>query len=75
MFENLIMELKRKGITYRAVAGLLHCNEKTVQNKMNGVTEFTLSEVLAISDNIFPEFELRYLFRRTPTNNSDSRPA
>ena len=75
MFTNLIMELKRKGITNRAVAGLLHCNEKTVQNKINGVTEFTLSEVLAISENMFPEFELRYLFKRTPTDNSDSRPA
>lgn len=64
MFPNLALELKRKGITYKAVAGLLQCTEKTFQNKMSGATEFTLKEILLICDNLLPEFELRYLFAR-----------
>ena len=65
MFANLAKELKNKGITYRAVAGLIGCSEKTIQNKMNGVTDFTLNEVLLINENMFPEYELKYLFKRT----------
>ena len=64
MFPNLAAELKRKGITYKAVAGLLHCTEKTFQNKMSGASEFTLSDVLLINENLLPEFELRYLFKK-----------
>ena len=65
MFPNLARELKNKGITYRAVAGLIGCTEKSVQNKMSGVTDFTLSEVLLINENMFPEYELKYLFKKT----------
>lgn len=64
MFTNLYAELKRKGISFKAVATLLGITEKTLQNKMNGVTEFTLSEILLISENLLPEFELRYLFKK-----------
>lgn len=65
MFANLAKELKNKGITYRAVAGLIGCSEKTIQNKMSGVTDFTLNEVLLINENMFPEYKLKYLFKRT----------
>ena len=65
MFANLAKELKNKGITYRAVAGLIGCSEKTIQNIMSGVTDFTLNEVLLINENMFPEYELKYLFKRT----------
>ncbi len=64
VFPNLARELKNKGITYRAVAGLIGCTEKSVQNKMSGVTDFTLSEVLLINENMFPEYELKYLFKK-----------
>ena len=64
MFENLIVELKKKGITFKAVANLIGCSEKTFQNKVYGVTEFTLSEVLSINENLLPEFTLQYLFRK-----------
>lgn len=64
MFENLKYELQRKRISNKAVAELLCCTVKSVGNKMNGITEFTLSEVMLISENLLPEFELRYLFKR-----------
>jgi transcriptional regulator with XRE-family HTH domain len=65
MFENLRNELSKKRISNKAVADLIGCTQKTLDNKLNGVTEFTLSEILLISDNLLPEFELRYLFKRT----------
>ena len=64
MFPNLSNELKDKGITYKAVAILIGCTEKTLQNKMNGITEFTLSEALLINENLLPEFRLQYLFAK-----------
>lgn len=64
MFENLKYELRRKQITNKAVAELLGCTEKTLGNKLSGSTEFTLSEILLISENLLPEFELRYLFKQ-----------
>lgn len=64
MFPHLTAELKRKGISYKAIAKLIGCSERSVQNKVQGVTEFTLSEVLLIQENMFPEYELRYLFKR-----------
>jgi len=64
MFPNLSNELKDKGITLKAVAILIGCTEKTLQNKMNGITEFTLSEALLINENLLPEFRLQYLFAK-----------
>ena len=64
MFPNLSDALKDKGITLKAVAILIGCTEKTLQNKMNGITEFTLSEALLINENLLPEFRLQYLFSK-----------
>lgn len=73
MFTNLVSELKHKGISTKAVAGLIGCSESSVLNKVKGATEFTLSEVLLINDNLFPEYKLEYLFERD--HKTDSRPA
>lgn len=64
MYPNLNKELDRKGITNKAVAAVLGCSEKTVWNKKNGESEFTLDEALNINDNLLPEFSLRYLFQK-----------
>ena len=42
-------------------AKILGCTEKSVQNKLNGITEFTLSEVKMILE-IFPQFKMSYIF-------------
>lgn len=65
MFENLKSELHRKGITNVAVASLIGCTEKSFQNKIQGVTEFNLSEIFAIRNNLLPEFTFEYLFKAT----------
>lgn len=61
MYANMISELRRKNITNKAVAELINTTEKTVVNKLNGTSEFTVSEAMAINKNLLPEFRLSYL--------------
>lgn len=61
MFNNLRNELQSKNISLVAYSKLLGISEKSVQNKLNGTTEFTLSEIKATL-NVLPEFKLDYLF-------------
>lgn len=56
MYENLSRELKRKNVTQATVANLIGCTEKSLRNKLNGITDFTVSEATAIIENILPEF-------------------
>jgi len=65
MMENLRTCLERKMISNQAVCELLGISAKTLYNKLNGATEFTLGEALSIHDNLLPEYSLRYLFART----------
>ena len=65
MYHNLVHELKKKNITNKAVAELIGTTEKTFFNKVNGASEFTLTEAMSINDNLLPEFRLDYLFTRT----------
>lgn len=61
MLGNMITELRKKNITNKAVAELINTSEKTVVNKLNGTSEFTVSEAMAINTNLLPEFKLSYL--------------
>lgn len=45
MFTNLQNALYQKGITIKSLAEFLQVTEKTARNKIQGKTEFTLSEV------------------------------
>jgi hypothetical protein len=65
MLGNMIHELRRKNITNKAVAELINSSEKTVVNKLNGTSEFTISEAMAINENLLPEFRLSYLCAAT----------
>ena len=61
----MISELRRKNITNKAVAELISTTEKTVVNKLNGTSEFTISEAMTINENLLPEFRLSYLCTHT----------
>ena len=65
MHGNLTAELKRKNITRKAVADLIGCSERSVTNKINGTTEFTIVEAFAIRKNLLPEFDMDYIFAST----------
>ncbi len=66
MFTNLQNALYQKGITTKALAEFLQVTEKTARNKIQGKTEFTLSEVKKINKYLFPEYAFSYLF--TPSS-------
>ena len=70
MLGNMISELRRKNITNKAVAELIGAAEKTVVNKLNGTSEFTVSEAIAINVNLLPEFRLSYLCHPTDDTRS-----
>jgi plasmid maintenance system antidote protein VapI len=67
MLGNMITELRRKNITNKAVAELIGSTEKTVVNKLNGTSEFTVSEAMSINVNLLPEYRLSYLCTPTDT--------
>lgn len=64
MYDNLKAVMATKGITIEAMAKLLNLHRNTVQNKMNGESEFTYGEAQRISEIMFPEYTMKYLFHR-----------
>lgn len=60
--KNLKAEMARKGVNVLALQKVLNCSEKTVRNKINGVTEFTISEAIEIRNRYFNGLSLDYLF-------------
>lgn len=60
--KNLKAEMTRKGVNVLALQKVLDCSEKTVRNKINGVTEFTIGEAIKIRNKYFSELSLEYLF-------------
>lgn len=63
MFTNLKNLLHAKGITIKKYAEFLEVNEKTVQNKLNGITDFTYSEFKKTCYFIFPEYKADFIFK------------
>lgn len=61
MFRNLRAEMARHGLDANDVAELIDTSEKTVDNKLNGKTEWIRREMMKIK-NRFPGCTLDYLF-------------
>ena len=61
MFPNLNAELARSNINVKEFAQIIESSEKTARNKLNGITDFTLQEIKAVS-NHFPGMSIEYLF-------------
>lgn len=62
--KNLKDLLNSKNISLRSYAEFLGVSEKTIQNKINGNSDFLYSEVEKTKQLLFPEYELAYLFKR-----------
>lgn len=62
MLSNLRAAMSLKKVSTVALACLIGTTEKTANNKINGITDFTLPEALTIKSNLFPEYDLYYLF-------------
>lgn len=59
---NLRAEMERYGVTVANIQKILGCSEKTVRNKINGETDFTLPEAFKIKNEFFKGYTLEYLF-------------
>lgn len=59
---NLSAEMARYGVRNADIQDLLSCTDKTVRNKIDGVTEFSVAEALKIRDAFFPGMRIEYLF-------------
>lgn len=61
MFVNLRRALNHKGISIKQYAEFLQVSEKTVQNKLQGKTDFAFKDVKK-TRLLFPEYNVDYLF-------------
>ena len=62
MLSNLKKALDDKKISMKAYAAFLGISEKTVWNKMNEETCFSYPEAVMTSKELFPEYNMDYLF-------------
>jgi len=61
MYPNLIAELKRQNKKYDDIANLLSLGITTINEKMNGKSDFKLKELKKIKEEWFPNCSLDYL--------------
>ena len=62
VFPVLISEIAKRGIKRKDIAGCLGICEKTLKQKLDGITEFTWREVKEVSTHFFPDIPLVNLF-------------
>ena len=67
MLENLQNAMAQKHISTKAITELVGVSEKTAYNKIVGSTDFTVPEAFLVRENLFPEYDFSYLFKKTPT--------
>ena len=63
MYENLKIEMIKKGITSSQLAELLGIHANSVTNKI-AHGPFSIEEAFLIKNNLFPNLEIAYLFER-----------
>lgn len=61
-FATLRAEMARKGLRGSDIAATLCISPKSAYNKINGITEFTLKETIAVRDKYFPDMTIDFLF-------------
>lgn len=61
--KNLSAEMARFGVGVSDLQRILNCTDRTVRNKLSGVTEFSVNEAFAIRDALFPGLRIEYLFQ------------
>lgn len=74
MYGNLRKCLNNKGISVRAAALAIGMPEATFRTKLDLEGRmFSVDEAFAIKDGLFPEIEMRYLFKNT-SNEVENAP-
>lgn len=73
MYRYLRGEIFKSGYSIKKLADELGMSEKTLRNKINGITDFTWPEALAIRKLIKPEAEIEVLFEKEEQQPTASR--
>ena len=68
--KNLSPEMARFGVSNADIQTLLACSDKTVRNKLNGSTAFSVEEAMKIRDAFFPGMRIKYLFAPDPDDHT-----
>ena len=63
MYHNLKKVLYQKDIAIKQYAKFLGVSEKTVQNKLQGITDFTYPEFKKTCNLLLPEYNADFLFK------------
>lgn len=69
---NLKAEMERYSVDEAAVASAASRTKKTVQNWFKGIGEPSYLQAKRIKDELFPDFEIEYLFSPEPINPATS---
>ena len=64
MYVNLIAEMARNRIDRYGVAKAIGKSYNQTREKINGKAPFTYDEALTIQETLFPDQDLKYLFKR-----------
>ena len=65
VFKNLEAEMARENVSTFDIARVIKKTERTVRNKMDGITAFSFYETLKIRNAFFPKLSTEYLFAET----------
>lgn len=63
VYPTLAGQIVARGISKASMAAALSCSQRTLQNKLNGGSEFTWSEVCTMRKLFFADMELDALMR------------
>lgn len=63
MYLYLVYRMKAKGISNEMMCKALGVTEKTLRNKIQGITPFTWDEVKTVRQSFFPEESIEELFK------------
>ncbi len=64
MYANLLENLQRKGISINAAALAIGMPEATFRTKVQD-RSFYVEEAFYIKENLFPELDFKYLFKKS----------
>lgn len=59
---NIKRVMRDKGISIEAVSAILNIHRNSAANKVNGFSAFRVDEAFKLRDNLFPEYNIDYLF-------------
>lgn len=65
-YPNLESAMLENSVRKRDIARLLNRDMKSIWNKLNGRSEFSVSEALKIRDSFFQNDSIGFLFQREP---------